>query len=182
MKRLFFLSLAVLAVTLAMGMGGMGAVAADDGNETNETAAEADDHFEQRVDSTTKITDWSYTSGRFTLVFEADEPTTVSMTEAGSFEEGTSTFNYDEQRLQEGENVITFAVADRSGAAVAVATRESLSQGSGAIVSTGQVEENPFRHFGGESGLFSGVLLTVMMSALGAWYVVRSEESGVMEA
>ena len=181
MKRIFLLSLAV-AMALAMGMGGMGAVAADDGNETNETTAEAAEYYEQRIDSTTKITDWSYSSGRFTLVFEADEPTTVSMTEAGSFEEGTSTFNYDEQRLQEGENVLTFPVADRSGAAVAIATQESLSQGSGAIVSTGAVEENPFRHFGGESGLFSGVLLAVSMSALGAWYVVRSEESGVMEA
>ena len=181
MKRLFFLSLA-LAMALAMGMGGMGVVAADEANETNETTAEASETYEQRIDSTTKITDWSYSGGRFTIVFEADEPTTVSMTEAGSFEEGTSTFNYDEQRLQEGENVITFAVADRSGAAVAVATQESLSQGSGAIVSTGAVEENPFRHFGGESGLFSGVILTVAMSALGAWYVVRSEESGVMEA
>ena len=186
--RWIFVFLTVAALALAMGMG-VGPVAADDAsNVTNETAAdleadaEATDSFEQTIDSQTRVTDWSYSDGRFTLEIEADEPTTVSLTEAGTFEEGTTSFNYDEADLEEGTNTITFAVADREGAAVAIATRRSLSQGTGAIVSTGMVEQNPFRHFGGETGLFSGVAMTTLLAALGGLYVVRSEEKGVVEA
>ncbi|MHC3439224.1 hypothetical protein ACYJ1Y_14315 [Natrialbaceae archaeon A-gly3] len=183
--RRIFVFVTVAALALAMGMGGMGVAVADDAeNVTNETAAdvEATDSFEQAIDTETRVTDWSYSSGRFTLEIEADEPTTVSLTEAGTFEEGTSSFNYDEADLEEGTNTITFAVADREGAAVAIATRRSLNQGTGAIVSTGMIEQNPFRHFGGESGLFSGIAMSVGLAALGAAYVVRSEESGVIEA
>ena len=184
MKRIF-LFVTVVAVSLTMGMGmGVGPVLADD--TANETATDAElkasDDWSQAIDTDTRITDWSYSSGRFTLTIEADEETRVSLTEAGSFEEGTTSFNYDEVRLQEGTNTVTFAVADRDGAAVAVATRQSLAQGTGAIVSTGMVEQNPFRHFGGETGLFSGVLMTVGLAGLGSWYVVRSEDSGVIEA
>ncbi|WP_252698293.1 hypothetical protein [Natronosalvus vescus] len=185
MKRIFIFATAI-AVLLAMGMGSMGAVVAEENATANESVVEdeleATDDYHQAIDTETRITDWSYTSGRFTLTIEADETTRVSLTEAGTFEEGTSSFNYDEVRLEEGENTITFAVADRDGAAVAVATRQSLSQGTGAIVSTGMVEQNPFRHFGGESGLFSGVIMTVSLAGLGSWYVVRSEDSGVIEA
>ncbi|MFP9192987.1 hypothetical protein ACLI4Q_15205 [Natrialbaceae archaeon A-CW1-1] len=190
MKRVFIFATAI-AVLLTMGMGSMGAVVADDTepdtDAVNETVAEddevqPDESYEQAIDTETRITDLAYSSGRFTLTIEADEDTRVSLTEAGTFEEGTSSFNYDEVRLEEGKNTITFAVADRDGAAVAVATRQSLSQGTGAIVSTGMVEQNPFRHFGGESGLFSGVIMTVSLAGIGSWYVVRSEDSGVIEA
>ncbi|MFC7236842.1 hypothetical protein ACFQS4_15295 [Saliphagus sp. GCM10025317] len=165
-------------------MGSIGALAQSQENATNETPAEfeANEDYEKAIDAETRIVDWSYSSGRFTLTIEADEQRRISLTEAGTFEEGTSSFNYDEVRLEEGENTVTFAVADRSGAAVAVATSQSLAQGSGAIVSTGTVEQNPFRHFGGESGLFSGVIMTTGLAGLGAAYVIRSEESGVIKA
>ncbi len=104
------------------------------------------------------------------------------MTEAGDFEEGTGSFNYKEAQLQQGTNRITMPVTDRPGAGVAVATRDSLEQGTGAFVSVGQIQRNPFKHFGGETGLFSGVILTTGFAALGAAYVVRSEDSGVVEA
>nr|WP_311136455.1 hypothetical protein [Natronosalvus halobius] len=174
----------MVVVSLAMGMGNMGALAQE--NATNETATEdgieAGEDYERAIDAETRIVDWSYSSGRFTLTIEADERRRISMTEAGTFEEGTTSFNYDEVRLEEGTNTVTFAVADRQGAAVAIATRQSLAQGSGAIVSTGMVEQNPFRHFGGESGLFSGVIMTTALAGIGAAYVVRSEESGVVQA
>ena len=205
MNRIFVFA-TVVVVTLAMGMGAaIAPVAAqaqenatdsaddraddelEDGAAENETAVEANDDFMQEIDTNTRITDWSYSPGMFTLTIEADEPTKISMTEAGTFEEGTGTFNYEEVSLDEGTNTITFAVTarqgpDGAGAGVAIATARSLEQGGGAYVSTGMVEQNPFRHFGGESGLFTGVGMTVGLAALGAWYVVRSEESGVMEA
>lgn len=185
MRRIFvFLMIAALA--LAMGMGCMGSVAAQENGSDqaaeNATAVEANDDYLQEIDGSTRITDWSYAPGMFTITLEADEPTEVSLTEAGDYEEGTGSFNYDEVRLEEGTNTITFAVTDRRGAGVAIATHRSLEQGGGAFVSAGQAAQNPFRHFGGESGLFSGVLMTVLLAGIAAWYVVRSEESGVVEA
>nr|WP_252489576.1 hypothetical protein [Natronococcus sp. CG52] len=190
MKRIFIFA-TVAALLLAMGMGA-GPVAAQENatdkaadpleEEANETVAETRDDYEQEIDSETRITDWEYAPGMFTITIEADEETEVSMTEASDWEEGTGSFNYDEVELDEGENTVTFAVTDTQGAGVAIATRRSLQQGTGARVSSGQVEQNPFRHFGGESGLFSGVIMTVGTAGIGAWYVVQSEESGVIEA
>ena len=182
MRRIFVL-LAVVA--LAVGCGPWaGSALAETTNETTNESIEAAESFEQRIDADTRIVSWEYSAGQFELEIEADEETTVALTEAGAFEEGTTTFNYDEVQLAEGTNTVGFQIRDRgtAGGAVAVATEQSLAQGTGAMVSTGQVEQNPFRHFGGESGLFTGVLGTLLMAALGSWYVVRSEESGVIEA
>ena len=188
MRRLFIFA-TVAAVALAMCMG-VGPVAAQSnqtaGNQTSgEPVAQAADDSVQTIDNQTRVVDWSYEPGRFTLEIEADEPTTISLTESGAFEEGTTSFNYAERELDEGTQTVTFIVSPRQGekgAAVAIATAKSLEQGTGAIVSTGMVQNNPFRHFGGESGLFSGVAITVGMAAVGAWWVIRSEENGVVEA
>ncbi len=173
----------VAAIAMGMGMGVGPAIAQENAtNATDGPTIEPDSYDTQAIDTETRITDWRYSSGRFEIDLEADEPTTISMTEAGGFEEGTGSFNYREVRLDEGTQTITFNVADRNGAAVAIATRQSLEQGTGAVVSTGNVEKNPFRHFGGESGLFTGVIMTTVFAALGAAYVIRSEDSGVIEA
>ena len=190
-----FLSTTVVAVALVLALGcGLWAapVAAQeqpDENESNATTSEqaepeikTGDDYQQQIDNSTRITNWEYRPGMFTITLEADDPTKISMTEAGDFERGTGTFNYREVQLQEGTNTVTMPVTDRQGAGVAIATRASLEQGGGAFVSVGQVQRNPFRHFGGETGLFSGVILTVSLAAVGAAYVVRSEDSGVQKA
>ncbi|SIS14645.1 hypothetical protein [Natronorubrum thiooxidans] len=192
MRRIFVFA-TIAAVALAMGMGLWAAPisaqedavnnSSDELNETaNETAVEAGDDYLREIDTETRIVDWEYRPGMFTITLEADSPTKVSMTEAGDFEEGTGSFNYREFDLEEGTNTVTMPVTDRQGAGVAIATRQSLEQGTGAFVSVGQVEQNPFRHFGGESGLFSGILMTVGLAGVGTWYVLRSEDSGVIEA
>ncbi|WP_436347691.1 hypothetical protein [Natronorubrum sp. FCH18a] len=195
MKRILIFATTV-ALLAAMGMGmGMGSAIAAQENTTNssdqadgeleganESAVSPNEDFVREIDSDTRIVDWSYNPGMFEIVIEADEGTRVSVTEAGDFEEGAGSFNYEEFDVEEGNNTITMPVTDRQGAGVAIATRRSLEQGGGATLSIGQVEQNPFRHFGGESGLFSGVLMTVGMAGGGSWYVIRSEESGVIEA
>jgi len=192
MRRTVTLVVIAIAVVMSMGMG-IGPVAAQE-QPANETATQSDqepvvdpdgDDALRTIDNQTRVTDWSYNPGRFTLEIEADEPTTISLTESGSFEEDAESFNYAEKELEEGTQTVTFMVSSRQGqrgAAVAIATQQSLDAGGGAIVSTGQVQSNPFRHFGGETGLFSGVVMTVGFAALGAWYVIRSEEDGVVEA
>ena len=184
----------VAIVVLAMGMGFVGPAVAQE-QPANETATNQSDQEPvvdpdgedalRTIDNQTRVTDWSYSPGRFTLEIEADEPTTISLTESGSFEEGTTSFNYAERELDEGRQTVNFMVAPRQGgkgAAVAIATQQSLENGGGAIISTGTVQSNPFSNFGGTSGLFSGVALTTSLAGLGAWYVVRSEEDGVVEA
>ncbi|ELZ17539.1 hypothetical protein C477_12798, partial [Haloterrigena salina JCM 13891] len=153
----------------------------EDENESVPTV-EPNEDFTQEIDSETRITDWSYQPGMFTIEIEADRPTKGSLTEASDWERGTGSFNYDEKELEEGTNTITFPVTATQGAGVAIATEKSLAQGTGSRISVGQVEQNPFRHFGGESGLFSGIGMTVGLAGVGAWYVVRSEESGVIQA
>ncbi|AGB16637.1 hypothetical protein Halru_2043 [Halovivax ruber XH-70] len=178
MHRLF-IAIATVALALCLATGG---VAAQAQNASNETTAAAGDDYQEVIDEDTRITNWQYSPGQFLITIQADASTSISLTEAGSFDEGTSQFNYGERELEEGENVIRFSVTDRQGAAVAIATRQSLQNGGGAIVSTGAVERNPMSNFGGESGLLSGIAITVAMAGLGALYVVRSEDSGVSVA
>jgi len=131
-----FLSATTVAVALLLAVSmGMGSVAAqsspaeDAAEDATENATEGaqealspDDDFIRAVDSETKITDWSYRPGMFTITIEANESKRLSMTEAGDFEEGTGSFNYREVRLQEGTNTITMPVTDRQGAGGAGAT------------------------------------------------------------
>jgi len=200
MTRNFLSTRITIAVALLLAMGMGSAIVADPvsaqsaqeqatnaaENATNQTqekpAVSPEDDYLQQIDNSTKIVDWSYRPGMFTIVLEAEESEKISMTEAGDFEEGTGSFNYKEVRLEEGRNTVTMPVTDRQGAGVAIATRDSLEQGTGAFVSVGQVARNPFKNFGGETGLFSGVAMTVGFAGLGAWYVVRSEDSGVQKA
>ncbi|QLK25134.1 hypothetical protein HYG81_13670 [Natrinema zhouii] len=188
MRRLFIVA-TVAALALAMGMGVGPAVAQSNETAANQTDGEpvvqAEEDAVRIIDNQTRVTDWSYEPGRFSLELQADEPTTISITESGAFDEDATSFNYAEKELDEGTQTVTFMVSPREGekgAAVAIATQKSLEKGGGAIVSTGMVQQNPFRHFGGETGLFSGVLITVGSAGFGAWYVVRSEESGVVKA
>ncbi|MCL9812585.1 hypothetical protein AArcSt11_02820 [Natranaeroarchaeum aerophilus] len=164
-------------------MGVMGVTAQETPtNETDEFEDDLGDEYEQLIDAETRVVEWSYDSGVFTITVDADEDTELGITEAGGFEEGSGSYNFETVEIPEGESTVTFSTRDGNGAAVTISTQESLAQGTGAYLSTGtDVEENPFRHFGGTSGLFSGVGMTVLLAGLAAGYVVRSENRGVIE-
>ncbi|SER15202.1 hypothetical protein [Natrinema salaciae] len=180
MRRIILVAV-VAAAALAMGMGG-GPVAAQDANETATNTTASD--YEEIIDSNTRILEWSFDDGTFTITLEADEPTTVAVAESGSFEEGSGQFTYRELAVPEGESTHTISVMDPEGAALTFGTSLSQEEERGAFISTGRdsSESNPLETFGGESGLFTGVGMTVVLAAVGAWWVVRSEESGVIDA
>ena len=184
MRRLFF-ALLTVSVALAVGMGVMGVTAQE--TPTNDTDAEdelddLEDEYDQVIDAQTRVVEWSFDNGVFTVTVDADEDTEIGITEAGGFEEGSGSYNFETVEIDEGESTVTFSTRDANGAAVTISTQDSLAQGTGAYLSTGtDVEENPFRHFGGESGLFSGVVMTTLLAGIGAGYVVRSENKGVIE-
>ncbi|WIV67101.1 hypothetical protein [Natrialbaceae archaeon AArc-T1-2] len=182
MRRLFvFVTLA--AVALAMGMGGVSAQA-QAANETVENATDPDEPTcLEPIDSETCITDWHYSGGTFTVEIDADSRTTITYAESGQMDEGTGQFATSTVSAPDGESTHTIDVRNPEGeAAVTFATQLSQREGAGAYISTGTEGEDPFRHFGGTSGLLSGVGMTTLLAGLGAWYVVRSEESGVIEA
>lgn len=189
MRTLTLAFLVVVLTACAVGAVSQATVADSDrlddreANETDEEeTTDEDGEYVSRVDNDLVITDWGYSNGQFLIDFYAESSTRVSLTEQGSWEEGTASFNFDERRLEEGENTVRFAVTDRDGAAVGIATQQSLAAGGGEILSTGQVTRDPFEHFGGDTGFVSGVSMSLVLAALSAVYVVRREDKGVIEA
>jgi len=140
---------------------------------------------ERVVDNQTCVTTWAYDDGTFTLTFWSEEGATLGLTEASDWSEDSQRFAYASKEIDAGETTVTFTVYQEFGAGVGImseAAREA-EQG-GAIISTGSddADQNPLQTFGGESGLFTGVVMSVVLAALSAAYVVRSEDSGVIEA
>ncbi|MCU4744302.1 hypothetical protein [Natronoglomus mannanivorans] len=155
----------------------------DDRDDQGEENPINPENCERIIDSETCVTEWSYaTDGTFTLTFEALEETTVGLTEASDWDEDSERIAYAEHDLEPGETTVTFSVFETQGAGVGFMTAAAREQGSGAVISVGQHAPDPFRHFGGTSGLFSGVGLTVLLALVGAYLVVREESSGVVRA
>lgn len=137
------------------------------------------------IDSETHITGWEFQNGEFVVHIHALEETTVTMAESADWEEGSGTYRTMTEDLSEGNNTIyvdTFA-DESDGVALSFATQLSMEEQRGTYISTGTVAaEDPFRHFGGTSGLFSGVAMTTLLAALAAGIVVWQEDSGVVKA
>ncbi|WP_137289505.1 hypothetical protein [Natronorubrum halophilum] len=180
MRRIFFV-LVIVAVAFAMGMG-VGPVAAQDENETETATAEP--AFEAEFGDDLRITEYELENGTASITIDADRPRTVTVSDAlaGVGEEGAVQVPSEDYDLERGETTISMDVRELRGAStvgVSVGgTTVRLSSG----MEESQGDENPFRHFGGESGLFSGILMTVGLAGVGTWHVLRSEESGVLEA
>ena len=180
------------ALLLAMGMGsGIVAGQTDPINGTEisdviESESEADTLANQediRLESGTTLTGWELSDGTARVAFELeDRPTTVQVSDdvSGLGTAGATRVPVSEQRLFPGTSVIVVPVEEFGGGhAVTVA-----AGGESVRLSTEMSEQgdDPFRHFGGESGLFSGMLLALLASVGGAGYVLWREETGVIEA
>lgn len=198
MKRIFVFA-AVVVIALAMGMGVGGAIATEEAtdNESDNLSDDLEDQLQElgeeengteyvrAIDSETVITDWEYTDGQFVVDIYAEEETTITMAESADWDEGAGEYRTLREEVDEGENTIYVATfADESdGVALSFATDLSMQEQRGPYISTGtRAGEDPFRHFGGTSGLLSGTGMTTGLAGLGAWIVVRQEESGVIEA
>ncbi|EMA27306.1 hypothetical protein C446_17896 [Halobiforma nitratireducens JCM 10879] len=153
--------------------------------DTPEIEDDGPANYTVAIDSETYITDWEFRDGQFVVDIYAENPTTVTMAESADWEEGEGEYRTMREDLDEGENVVyvpTFAGED-DGVALSFATELSMQEERGPYISTGtEAAEDPFRHFGGTSGLFSGVAMTTLLAAVGGWYVVRTEETGVNKA
>jgi hypothetical protein len=180
----------LLAIGIAVGMGASPVAAQENttvpvnvtvgGGETEaDTLANQEDI---RLESTTTLTGWEFDDGRARIAVEVDRPTRISISDnvAGLGEAGATRVPVVSQRVFPGSTVLVVPVEEFGGG-------HAVTVGAGAegVRLSTEMDESgndPFRHFGGESGLFSGMLLALFSSLGGAGWVLRREDSGVMEA
>lgn len=196
----FFRVLTAAALLLAMGMGmGMGAVAAQenatDENATaiapdaledelgeNETVADAFAHQEEiRFNNDTRIVGWEFRNGVARVAIESDRRTGVKVSDnvAGIGEEGAIQVPTTSQFVERDEvTTVTMDVAEFQGGHSVSVTVDGMT----VRLSTEMRGENPLQYFGGESGLFAGMGLSIAMSGAAAAFVIWREETGVIEA
>jgi len=193
MKRTFLLILMLVAV----GMGGVSPALAQT-NETNESTnsaadelADAENVTDLQVDRSdnalielglnARILGYEFGNGIVTVEIEADRRTTVVISDglAGIGESGAVEVPQQRHTMRPGIDTISMPVTTfQEGSAVGVSADGATVR----LSSEMDIDDNPLRYFGGESGLFSGIGLTLLMSVLGAVYVVWTEDSGVVEA
>ncbi|MDR5673108.1 hypothetical protein RH858_08090 [Halalkaliarchaeum sp. AArc-GB] len=188
------LAVALFVVTASGGLVGAAAAADAPANETvNESVAEtildeseADtlEHQEEiRLSDAVTIVGWEFENSQLRLGIEAERTTHVQIADgvAGMGEAGATRIPRIEERVfGDRTTVIVMPVEEFAGGhAVGVGAGGSSIRLSTEMDESG---DDPFRHFGGESGLFSGMLLAIFASLGGAGYVLWKEDSGVMKA
>jgi hypothetical protein len=180
-----------VAAPMSMGAPVQPVAAQENSTTTNETTTAADvepGERTKRIDSTTRITNWRYdeNSQEFVLTVESEIPASMTAAESVPSGEGMREAAIVERQLYVGTNTVRVPARKTNGTAViSITTSKSIDAQRQIIVQYGERDDdeaNPFETFGGESGLFWGVGMTVILAALAAWYTVRTEASGVVEA
>ncbi|WP_135821080.1 hypothetical protein [Halostella litorea] len=140
---------------------------------------------ELSLSDATTITDWRFENGTVHVTMELEISRTVTITDgmAGANTTGATRPPKQSWDLSRGTHNLTMPVEQvRGGSSVTVASAGGSYRLSNAMEPPEDDDANPFETFGGESGLFTGVLMTTGLAGIGAWWVVRSEENGVIEA
>lgn len=191
-------SLVLVAAMLAMGMGSMGAVAQenatgeqepDAGTVVNVTQSEtrADTLARQEkitLSRDTEIVGWEFSDDKLILAVETGYTTNVDVVDNlyGIDREGSTQIPVVTQRVDPAENasIIEMPVEDFDGD-----HSVTVSAGGEPVrLSTGLDEQgdDPLRHFGGQSGLFSGMGLAIVSALTATGFVLWREDSGVTRA
>ncbi|ELY42567.1 hypothetical protein [Natronorubrum sulfidifaciens] len=146
---------------------------------------DAPDEFDVDFGGGTWITDYSLEDGTATITFQTSRYQRVTVSDAleGIDQDGAVQVPSETYELERGETTISTDVREmRGSSSVGVTVSGTTVRLSTEMEAPEQQDDNPFRHFGGESGLFSGIIMTVGLAAVGTAYVLRSEDSGVIEA
>ena len=170
----------LVALLAAMGMG-VGLAAADEPDENGTDKPEYEIEFGDDL----RILEYELEDGEARITFDADRSRTVAVSDAlaGVDQEGAVEVPSQEYDLSDGETTISMDVRELRGAStVGVTVDGSTARLSTEMQEPETEEENPFHTFGGESGLFFGTGMATTAAALGAFIVIRQEESGVIEA
>ncbi|WP_054862786.1 hypothetical protein [Natronolimnobius baerhuensis] len=189
----------MLTLVSAMGMGVMGAAAQDNAtapanqSDLEQTAETVDDEtladtleHQERIALTnqTRIVAWEITGGTAQVALESDMTAWASISDnvAGIGQGGAVHVPETSHQLSRTETTVaTMAVESFQGGESVTVT----VNGESVRLSTEMDEssdENPLQYFGGESGLFTGMIMAVSMSGAATWFVLWREESGVIRA
>lgn len=196
MRSTFFVVFAVVATALFVGVGAVGVGAVENAsNETNETEEIADllesetevdtmEHQQRiRFNDHTSILGWEFSGGEVRVAIATERRATVTISDgmAGIGEDGATHVPESQYLIESGETMVLRmdAAEVQGGSAVGVTVRGTTIRLASEMDEAGS---DPFQYFGGESGLFSGMLLALLSSVGGAGYVLWREDSGVMKA
>lgn len=173
MRRLLFCAL-VVAAALAMGMGGT--VVAQNSNET------AADGSEIEFGDDLRILEYDLEDGKARITFEADQPKTVVVSDglAGVDQDGAVQVPEQEYDLTRGRTPIAMDVREYQGGSMVSVSVDGL-----AVRLSSEFDDepkDPLQYFGGLSGLFTGIGMSVGLAGTAAVYVLRREDSGVIQA
>ena len=143
MRRILIFCVAVsLAACVVVGGAAGQSNGTGPGLETNTSVNVGEpETYAQEIDAETRLVEWSYDRDRegFELLFETDESTRITLTEAVQFGEGSGSGRIYRHRLPKGQTEVFVSVAPRSGqAAVTMTTPASIASNQFAYVSTGQ--------------------------------------------
>lgn len=136
----------MLLCVLALVAGAAGAAGAQEdggggGIEIRTNATADSETYAQQVGPNTRIVEWEYDDERegFTILYETDKSTTITITEAVQFSEGSGSGRIYRERLPKGATEVFVKVPRRGGnAAVTMVTPGSLEENSYSFVSTGE--------------------------------------------
>lgn len=145
--------------------------------QAQENTTETTPHLEQ-IDDRTQLLEWDYSSGTFTLRFNATVATTLTITESVQFTEGVGQISIHQQTIPAGESTVSVPIERHNGeAGVTIVTARSLDQSSGVYVSTGQSSSNPFASTSSTAGWLGGAATVGLMFITVAWRELRKEPS-----
>ncbi|ELZ45642.1 hypothetical protein C464_12010 [Halorubrum coriense DSM 10284] len=141
MRRILIFCVAV-SLAACVAVGGVAAQDDEPGLETNTSVNVGEpETYAQEIDAETRLVEWSYDRDRegFRLLFETDDSTRITLTEAVQFGEGSGSGRIYQHRLPEGQTEVFVSVPLRAGqAAVTMTTPGSIANNRFAYVSTGQ--------------------------------------------
>jgi len=178
-------ALLLIAVALTVGVGGVEAVAAQENStKTSQTSIQAPENGTLYLSDATRVTDWRIDNGTAHVTLELSISRTVVITDAaaGVGTPGATRVPKESWNLSRGTHNLTMSVEEVRGASAISISTAGGSYRLSTEMDPEDDEANPFETFGGESGLFWGVGMTVIVAALAAWYTIRTEASGVVEA
>ncbi len=158
-----------------------GSVVAEDepGIEVSESNVTVDNEttYSEEIDPNTRLVEYEYDDDRegFVLVFETDRRTSITLTEAVQFEEGSGSGRIYQQRLPTGTSEVFVSVPRRGGeAAVTMTTPASIEQNTFSFVSTG--EASPDRPPISYQNVQILLIMTAVGSVAGTIRIVRKRQ------
>ena len=184
----FFAVLATTLIVLSLGLGPVGAVSANETEGDSEVIpTDEGSEFEIVIDEHTRITEFELDESdrSVSVTFDVDRRASVTMGDslAGVDRDGATQVPTETFAILEGEEqTITKdgLTVHNGGMMVGVEVNGEQIRLSSSMDEHGG--DNPLRYFGGESGVFAGIGLSVSMAALGAGFVVWREDKGVVKA